>query len=66
MNEKYLVQAILTDGERETVVNSCKTDNPVHALHAFMKLHKNSYKYKYNVMVIETQHVMTYENIFQA
>lgn len=65
MNEKYLVQAILIDGERETVVNSTRTNDPVHALHAFMKLHRNSYKYQYNVMNIETQHVMEYENIFQ-
>lgn len=63
---KYLVQAILKDGEQETVIDSIKTDNMVRALHLVMKKHRNSYKYTYNVMVIATNHVMTFDNIFQT
>lgn len=63
--EKYLVQAILFDGENERVVNSCKTNNPVQALHSFMKLHRHSYNYKYFIMTIETQFVQSFKNIFQ-
>lgn len=67
MNEnKYLVQAILVDGENQRVINSTKTNNPVEAMHIFMKLHKNAYNYIYNVMTIETQFVQTFENIFQT
>ena len=63
---KYLVQAILKDGNCETVIDSIKTDNMLKTLHAVMKRHKNSYNYTYNVMVIATQHVMTFDNIFQT
>lgn len=63
---KYLVQAILRDGDLETIINSTKTDNFVATMHSFMKLHRHSYKYIYNVMVIETGHVMTFDNIFQT
>ena len=63
---KYLVQAILNDGNCETVIDSIKTDNMLKTLHMVMKRHKNSYKYTYHVMVIATQHVMTFDNIFQT
>lgn len=63
---KYLVQAILKDGEHETVIDSIKTDNMLKTLHFVMKKHKHSYNYIYNVMVIATNHVMTFDNIFQA
>lgn len=63
--EKYLVQAILFDGERETVVNSCRTDSPLQVAHQFMKMHRNSYKYRYFTMNIETKHRVEINNIFQ-
>lgn len=66
MEEKrFLVQAILMDGNSERVINSTKTDNAVETMHAFMKMHRNSRQYKYNVMTIKTQFVQTFENIFQ-
>lgn len=63
---KYLVQAILKDEQQETVIDSIKTDSMLKTLHFVMKKHKNSYKYTYNVMVIATGHVMSFENIFQT
>jgi hypothetical protein len=63
---KYLMQAILKDGEHETVIDSIKTDNMLKTLHFVMKKHKHSYNYTYNVMVIATNHVITFDNIFQA
>ena len=64
---KYLVQAILVDGDRETVVDSVRTDNGVRTMNAFMKRHRNSYKYVYNVMTIDTGHLIisTRDNIYQ-
>ena len=63
---KYIVQAILMDGEQETVIDSVRTDNFLPVLHKFMKRHIHSYKYSYNVLVIDTGHVMSFENIFQV
>lgn len=63
--EKYLVQAVLVDGEAERVIDSIKTDNPLHALHHVMKRHRHSYNYKYNVLIVESGHVLNFSNIFQ-
>lgn len=65
MKEKYLVQAILFDGERETVVNSTRTNSPLEAAHKFMKMHRNSYNYRYFVLNTETQSKTEISNIFQ-
>lgn len=66
MEAKYLVQAILFDGCTERVVNSCKTDSPLNTAHQFMKMHRNSYNYRYFVMNLETQNTTEISNIFQA
>ncbi len=59
---KYLVQAILIDGEIETVANSLKTDDYETALDILMKRHKSSNKYLYIVMEIEGQKIITKTN----
>ncbi len=56
---KYLVQAILIDGDIETVANSIKTDEYETSLDILMKRHKASNSYLYIVMEIETQKIIT-------
>lgn len=65
-NKKYLVQATLKDGNLETVMDSVKTDSFLPVLHKFMKRHVHSYRYTYTVMVINTGHLMFFDNIFQV
>lgn len=55
---KYLVQAILVDGEIETVTDSIKTDDFGRILDFVMKRHKASHKYIYLVMEIASQTVI--------
>ena len=61
----YLVQAILFDGDNERVINSTITEDFEKILNHFMFIHKNSYKYKYFVMEMDSQNVVEYPNIFQ-
>lgn len=63
---KYLVQAILIDGDIETVIDSFKTDNYTDVLEFVMKRHKSSTKYLYIAMDRDTQEVIirTRENKF--
>lgn len=63
---KYLVQAILIDGDIERVNDSIKTDEYEVTLDFVMKRHKTSDKYFYIVMEIETQKIIikTKENKF--
>lgn len=65
MNERYLVQAILVDGDLETVTESIKTDDPIKILDWLMMRHKNSYHHQYNVLNTETQEVRSFTNRFQ-
>ena len=55
---KYLVQAILIDGDIETVVDSFKTDNYETTLDFVMKKHRTSKKYLYVVMEIKGQKII--------
>jgi hypothetical protein len=55
---KYLVQAILIDGDRETVIHSLKSDDYNKALDILMERHKASYHYLYIAMDIETQEII--------
>ena len=63
---KYLVQAILIDGDIETIIDSFKTDNYTDALEFVMKRHKSSTNYLYIAMNRDTQEVIirTRENKF--
>lgn len=56
---KYLVQGILIDGDRETVIDSIKTDNYETSLDFIMRRHKTSSSYLYIVMEIEEQKIIT-------
>lgn len=56
--KKYLVQATLSDGCIETVIDSFKTDDAEKMLDFVMKRHKNSLKYLYMVMEIKTQKII--------
>ena len=64
---KYLVQAILVDGEIETVVGSIKSDDYKYAALFLMMAHRRSYKYLYRAMDIETGQIVmsTTKNEFQ-
>lgn len=64
-NMKYLVQAILFDGDSERVVDSIKTDDVNATLEFVMKRHKSNYHYKYFSMEIATQEVTEHKNKFQ-
>lgn len=59
---KYLVQAILVDNTGrniiETVIDSFKTDDYQRTLDRLMKKHKNSNKYMFTVVEIETQEII--------
>lgn len=63
---KYLVQAILIDGDIQCPIESFKTDDYNETLEFVMKRHKSSTKYLYMAMDIETQEVLvrTMENAF--
>lgn len=56
--KKYLVQAILIDGNIETVVDSFRTDDIDKMLDFVMKRHRFSSKYLYVAMEIETQNII--------
>lgn len=64
---KYLVQAILVDGEIETVVGSIKSDDYKDTALFLMMTHRHSYKYLYRAMDIETGQIVmsTTKNKFQ-
>ena len=55
---KYLVQAILVDGEIETVVGSIKSDDYKDTALFLMMAHRHSYKYIYRAMDIETGQIV--------
>ena len=59
---EYLVQAILIDNTGrntiETVIDSFRTDDYQRTLDRLMKKHKNSNKYKFTVVEIETQEII--------
>jgi len=55
---KYLVQAILQDGDIETVVDSIKTDDWENTVDFVMRRHKSNYHYLYTVLDIETKEVL--------
>lgn len=63
---KYLVQAILHDGEIETVIDSFKTDDYKQTIEFLMKKHRNCNRYQYVAMDIETGELLenTTKNIF--
>lgn len=61
---KYLVQAILFDGDSERVINSTKTDEPEKVLQVFMLLHKSSHNYKYFTMELDSQKTTEHKNIY--
>lgn len=63
---KFLAQAILIDGDRETVIDSIKTDNDKQTIDFLMRRHKNNPHYLYTVMDIETQEILihTTRNIY--
>ena len=63
---KYLVQAILVDGDIETVSDSFKTDNYQETLDFVMKRHRTSSSYIYTVLDLTTKEVLirTAENKF--
>lgn len=67
---KYLAQAILIDNTGrntiETVTDSFKTDDYTTTVEFMMRRHKNSTKYLYRVIEIETQKIVfsTTENKF--
>lgn len=63
---KYLVQAILIDGNYETPIESIKTDDDRATVEWLMKRHKNNPDYRYVVMDIATQEILinTTRNIF--
>lgn len=64
---RYLVQAILIDGDIETVVGSIKSDDYKAAATFLMMTHRHSYKYLYRAMDIETGEIVmsTTKNEFQ-
>ena len=64
---RYLVQAILIDGEIETVVDSSKSDNYRETARSLMARHRHSYHYLYRAMDLESGEIVlsTTENEFQ-
>ena len=56
---KYLVQAILIDGDIETVIDSIKTDDYQKTIDFVMMRHKSSSDYLYIVMDIDTREIVT-------
>lgn len=64
---RYLVQAILIDGDIETVVGSIKSDDYKAAATFPMMMHRHGYKYLYRAMDIETGEIVmsTTKNEFQ-
>lgn len=64
---RYLVQAILIDGEIETVVDSIRNDGYRETMRFLMARHRHSYHYLYQVMDLETWEIVlsTTENEFQ-
>ena len=63
---KYLVQAILIDGDIETVIDSIKTDDDRQTVEFLMRRHRTNPHYLYTVMDIETKEILihTTRNIF--
>lgn len=63
---RYLVQAILIDGDIETVVGNIKSDD-YKAAATFLMMHRHGYKYLYRAMDIETGEIVmsTTKNEFQ-
>lgn len=57
-DKKYLVQAILTDGDIETVIDSIRTNDYMHIVEFVMKKHKSSRKYRYIAMNISNQEIL--------
>ena len=64
---RYLVQAILIDGEIETVVDSRKSDSYRETVRSLMARHRHSYHYLYRAMNLESREIVlsTMENEFQ-
>lgn len=64
---KYLVQAILIDGNVETVSASIKSDDYNDTALFLMMKHRHSYKYLYRAMDLETGQIVmsTTKNEFQ-
>lgn len=60
---KYLVQAILNDGDINSVVDSFKTNDYNSTLDFLMRRHKNSYHYQYVVMEIATQEIIIRDSL---
>ena len=63
---KYLVQAILIDGDIECPIESIKTDDCHATIDWLMKRHKSSNSYRYVAMAIATQEILinTTRNIY--
>lgn len=59
---RYLVQAILVDGDYETPIDSFKTDNYQETLDFVMGRHKTSHSYIYTAMDLTTQEVLIRTN----
>ena len=64
---RYLVQAILIDGEIETVVDSRKSDSYRETARSLMARHRHSYHYLYRAVELESGKIVlsTTENEFQ-
>ena len=64
---RYLVQAILIDGDIETVVGSIKSDDYRETVRSLMARHRHSYHYLYRAMDLKTGEIVlsTTENEFQ-
>lgn len=64
---RYLVQAILIDGEIETVVDSRKSDSYRETARSLMARHRHGYHYLYRAMDLESGEIVlsTTENEFQ-
>lgn len=64
---RYLVQAILIDGEIETVVDSRKSDSYRETARSLMARHRHSYHYLYRAMDLKTGEIVlsTTANEFQ-
>lgn len=63
---KYLAQAILMDGDIETVIDSIKTDDHRATIEFLMRRHKTNPHYLYTVMNLDTREILirTTRNIF--
>lgn len=55
---KYLVQAILNDGDINSVVDSFKTNDYDSTLEFLMRRHRNNYHYRYVVIDIAAQEIL--------